>query len=131
MVSELKIIMIPDSKIKQIREELDFCKRPLFFFHDDPDGVCSFLLMYRHVKEGKGICIKSSPKVDMKFLPKVEEYQPDKIFILDLALVNQDFLDAVKVPVIWIDHHDPADREHVKYYNPRIEDPKDNTPVSY
>ncbi|MBW2991608.1 hypothetical protein KY345_00130 [Candidatus Woesearchaeota archaeon] len=123
--------MIPEKQIKEIREELEYCKRPLFFFHDDPDGLCSFLLLYRYVGEGKGICVKSSPKVDSKFLPKVEEYSPDKIFILDLALVNQDFLDKVKVPVIWIDHHDPIERDKVKYYNPRLEDPKDNTPVSY
>jgi nanoRNase/pAp phosphatase (c-di-AMP/oligoRNAs hydrolase) len=123
--------MIPDKQIKDIREELEYCKRPLFFFHDDPDGLCSFLLLYRFIGEGKGIVVKSSPKIDINFLPKVEEYQPDKIFILDLALVNQDFLDAVNVPVIWIDHHDPMHRDKVKYYNPRIEDQKDNTPVSY
>jgi len=123
--------MIPEKQIAEIREELTYSQRPLFFFHDDPDGVCSFLLLYRYAKEGNGICIKSSPKVDIKFLPKIEEYKPDKIFILDLALVNQDFLDAVKVPVIWIDHHDPVERENVKYYNPRIQDHKDNTPVSY
>jgi hypothetical protein len=123
--------MIPDKQIKEIREELQYCKKPLFFFHDDPDGLCSFLLLYKFVGDGKGIVIKSSPKVDINFLPKVEEYQPDKIFILDLALVNQDFLDAVKVPVIWIDHHDPIQREKVRYYNPRIENQKDNTPVSY
>lgn len=123
--------MIPEKQIKEIREELKYCKRPMFFFHDDPDGLCSFLLLYRYVKEGKGIIIKSSPKVDSKFLAKVEEYQPDKIFILDIAMVNQDFLDAVKVPVIWIDHHDPMDRDKVKYYNPRLENSKDNTPVSY
>jgi hypothetical protein len=123
--------MIPEKQIKEIREELEYCKRPLFFFHDDPDGLCSFILLYKFVGEGKGIVIKSSPKVDINFLPKVEEYQPDKIFILDIALVNQDFLDAVKVPVIWIDHHEPMERDNVKYYNPRIQDQKDNTPVSY
>jgi len=123
--------MISEKQIKEIREELDYCKRPLFFFHDDPDGLCSFLLLYKYTKEGKGIVIKSSPKVGVQFLPKIEEYGPDKIFILDIALVNQDFLDAVNVPVIWIDHHEPMERIKVKYYNPRIDDPKDNTPVSY
>ncbi|MBW2992501.1 hypothetical protein KY345_04760 [Candidatus Woesearchaeota archaeon] len=123
--------MISEKQIKEIREELDYSKRPLFFFHDDPDGLCSFLLLYKYVREGKGIVIKSSPKVGVQFLPKVEEYGPDKIFILDIALVNQDFLDKVKVPVIWIDHHDPLDRDNVKYYNPRLNDADDNTPVSY
>lgn len=123
--------MISKKQIDQIKEELDYCKRPLFFFHDDPDGLCSFLLLYKYVREGKGIVIKSSPKVDSTFLPKVKEYGPDKIFVLDIAMVNQDFLDAVDVPVIWIDHHDPVERTGVKYFNPRLENQKDNTPVSY
>ncbi len=122
---------LTDKQYKQLRDELDHCKKPLFFFHDDPDGLCSFLLLYRHIKEGKGICIKSSPKVDASFIRKVEEYGPDKIFILDLALVNQDFLDAMKVPVIWIDHHQPLERDNVKYFNPRVADSKDNIPASY
>lgn len=122
---------LTDKQYEQLKDELNNCTKPLFFFHDDPDGLCSFLLLYRHVKEGKGICIKSSPKVDVSFVRKVEEYQPDKIFILDLALVNQDFLDAVKVPVIWIDHHEPLERHNVKYFNPRILDSTDNIPVSY
>jgi len=122
---------LTDKQYEQLKDEIKNCTKPLFFFHDDPDGLCSFLLLYRFVKEGKGICIKSSPKVDISFVRKVDEYQPDKIFILDLALVNQDFLDAVKVPVIWIDHHEPLERDKVKYFNPRIKDPTDNIPVSY
>ena len=85
--------MLNQKQIKQIREELETCKRPLFFFHDDADGLCSFLLLYRFIKEGKGIIIKTTPRVDEKFLRKVEEYGPDKIFIVDIAIVDQYFLD--------------------------------------
>lgn len=111
--------MLRESDYKKIREELDNCKRPLFFFDDDADGLCSFLLFYRYLKEGKGVCVKSKPMVDLKFAKKVEEYQPDKVFILDKPLVDQDFLDKIKVPIIWVDHHEPVDREKVKYFNPR------------
>ena len=123
---------LTEKQYKEIRDELDTCKKPLFFFHDDPDGLCSFLLLYRYVREGKGICVKSNPKVDYKYVRKVEEYQPDKIFILDLALLEDDFVDNVKVPIIYIDHHGPIEvAKKVKYFNPRIHDKKDNLPVSY
>ena len=122
---------ITEKQIDEIRKELENSFRPLIFFDDDPDGLCSFLLLYRLIKEGKGIVVKSSPELDEKFLQKVEEYKPDKIFILDKPMVSQDFLDKIKVKVIWIDHHEPVKRKKVTYYNPRINDDKDNKPTSY
>ena len=89
------------NQIHQIRESLDSCKNPLFFFDDDQDGLCSFLQLYRYKGEGKGIIVKTTPKLGALFARKVEEYHPDKIFILDLAAVEQEFLDGIKVPVIW------------------------------
>jgi nanoRNase/pAp phosphatase (c-di-AMP/oligoRNAs hydrolase) len=71
------------------------------------------------------------PRIDEKFLRRVEEYQPDKIFILDVAIVDQYFIDEVKKPVIWVDHHEPMDRDKVKYFNPRVKDPKKNVPATY
>ena len=122
---------LTNEQIEEIREELDNCKRPMYFFHDDADGLCSFLLLYRHKKEGKGVVVKSVPKLDGKFIRKVEEYLPDKIFVLDIAMVEQEFIDKAKVPVIWIDHHEPLKRHNIKQFNPRINDKKDNTPVTY
>ncbi|MBW2980684.1 DHH family phosphoesterase [Candidatus Woesearchaeota archaeon] len=118
------------TQVKQVREELITCKNPLFLFHDDPDGLCSFLLLYRYIREGHGIAVKSVPRIDEKFLRKVEEYSPDKIFIVDVAIVDQYFIDEVKRPVIWIDHHEPLDRAKVKYFNPRVKDPKKNVPAT-
>jgi len=113
--------MLPEKQIKEIREELQNCKRPLFFFDDDADGLSSFLLLYRYAREGRGVVIKTNPNIDNKFLKKVEEYQPDKIFVLDVAEVEQDFIDKVKVPIIWIDHHGPYERNgNIKYFNPRL-----------
>ncbi len=106
-------------EIKRIREELDFSKNPLIFFHDDPDGLCSFLLFYRHLREGKGVIVKTRPLIDMKFFRKVEEFDPDKIFILDIAQAEQEFIDAAKRPIIWIDHHGEQKHSNVIYYNPR------------
>ena len=122
---------ISKNQIKQLMEHLDNCKRPLFFFDDDQDGLCAFLQLYRYKKEGKGIIVKTTPKLGTVFLNKVQSYEPDKIFILDIADVEQGFLDKMNVPVIWIDHHGPFERENVKYFNPRISEYEDNQPTSY
>ncbi len=122
--------MITKKEIEQIKEELDSCKNPLFFFHDDPDGLTSFLMLYRYVGSGHGIVIKTTPKIDEKFVSKVDEYSPDKVFILDIAMVEQEFIDKVNVPIIWIDHHEPLDRQGVMYFNPRIHDKSNNIPAS-
>ena len=111
--------MLTEKEIKRIKDELDSCKNPLYFYDSDPDGLCSFLLFYRYKHEGHGVIVKSNPFLNEKFLHKVEEYQPDKIFVLDIANVDQDFIDKVKVPVIWIDHHTPLERSKVLYFNPR------------
>ena len=108
---------LTQEQVKSIREELDNCKNPLYFFHDDPDGLSSFLLLYRYKKEGNGVIVKrATPQVDEQFLAKVEEYNPDKIFILDIAVVDQGFIDNVKAKVIWIDHHTPIKLENVKIF---------------
>lgn len=124
--------MLDSKDIQRIREELDNCKNPLYFFHDDPDGLASFLLLYRHIGEGHGIPVKATPSVDAKFIGKIEEYHPDKIFILDLALVGEEFMEKareLRVSVVWIDHHEPQ-QTNALYFNPRIKNPKDSTPVS-
>ncbi len=127
----LVINMLNKGQYKQILEELDNCKRPIYFFHDDADGLCSFLQLYRYKKEGKGVCVKSQPKVDERFFKVVKEYQPDKIFILDLAILTEDFVDEFrKIPIIWVDHHGPAEIKGVKYFNPRTENKDDNVCVS-
>ncbi|MBN2112019.1 DHH family phosphoesterase [Candidatus Woesearchaeota archaeon] len=112
--------MIPEKQINELRDELRHCKRPIFFFHDDPDGLCSFLLFYRYIKEGKGVVIKTHPKISEMFIRKVEEYGADKVFVLDIAMVDQEFIDNVHLPVVWVDHHDPLERDNVKYFNSRV-----------
>lgn len=114
--------MLTEKENKALREELETAKRPLFIFDDDPDGLCSFLLCYRFIREGKGVIKKSSPKITAAFLRRVEEYNPDKVFILDVPIVEQEFIDGAGVPVIWIDHHGPYERHGVKYFNPRNHD---------
>tara|TARA_Y100000310_G_scaffold291681_1_gene319800 strand:+ start:5215 stop:6246 length:1032 start_codon:yes stop_codon:yes gene_type:complete len=122
--------MLGEKQYKELKKELDECQRPLFFFDDDPDGLSAFLLFYRYKGEGKGIIVKTHPKLDLTLLPKVEEYNPDKIFILDVAVVEQEFVDKCKRPVIWVDHHGPSDINNVKYFNPRLKDKGKHCPTS-
>jgi single-stranded DNA-specific DHH superfamily exonuclease len=122
--------MLTEKEIKQLRDELVTAKHPIFFFHDDPDGLASFLLLYRMANEGKGVVVKASPRLAGNiFASKVDEYGADKVFVLDLATVEQEFIDAVKVPVVWIDHHAPLQRENVRYFNPKTRG--EGTPVAY
>jgi hypothetical protein len=122
--------MLTEKEIKELREELANSKNPLFFYDDDPDGVCSFILMYKIHREGKGIVVKSAPKLDMRLFHKVEENTPDKVFILDVPMVDQELVDKIKRPTFWIDHHGPFDIKGLKYYNPRIKDPSAYIPTT-
>ncbi len=112
-------MMLEPAEIMRIKEELKNSQRPIFLFHDDADGLCSFLLLYRYIREGKGVVVKSRPSVDLKFVKPVIEYEADKAFVLDIAILKQEFVDEVKRPVIWIDHHKPGDLDNVLYFNPR------------
>jgi single-stranded DNA-specific DHH superfamily exonuclease len=122
--------MLTDEQMKEIKEELMSSERPLFFFHDDADGLASFLQFYKQVGIGKGIMVKSTPKVDDRFIKSVENYGPDKIFALDLAIIEQDFVDKINKRIIWIDHHDITDVKGTRYYNPKQNKKGDNTCVS-
>ena len=52
------------------------------------------------------------------------------MFILDLAIVDESFAGKAKVPIVWIDHHQPLKVSKVKIFNPRIKDKDDGTPVT-
>ncbi len=123
--------MISEKQLDEIRGFLKKSENPLFFFDDDADGFCSFLLFKKYVDKGKGVVIKSSPVLDVSFLRKVEEYSPDFVFILDKPMVSEEFVEGVHVPIIWVDHHAPVDVKGVRYYNPRVNNPDIYLPTSY
>ncbi|MBI4144892.1 DHH family phosphoesterase [Candidatus Woesearchaeota archaeon] len=114
--------MLTDSEVIKVKDHLDNCQRPFIFFHDDPDGLASFLLFYRYKGEGRGYPLKAFPRLTAEHAAKVHEYGADKVFVLDIALADQEFFDALGVPCIWIDHHSPQERTKVEYYNPRKRD---------
>ncbi len=123
--------MITEKQIEEIRGYLKKAENPLFFFDDDPDGLCSYLILKKYIDKGKGVVLKTKPILEEGFYMKIQEYNPDYVFILDIPIVQQEFLDKVNVPVIWIDHHQPLDRKGVKYFNPMLKDSKNNKPTTY
>jgi len=114
----------------EVKKELALAINPLILYDDDPDGLCSFLQVYKFIGNGHGYIVKKSPRITEEYLNKVEEYGPDKIIILDIVMVDQEFIDKVRVPIIWIDHHDPQNRSGVLYHNPRVKKSDNNIPTS-
>lgn len=120
--------------LKDIREKILDAQNPLIFFDDDPDGVISYILIRRMIDfKGSGTIVKSSPILKKIYLNKVIEKNPDLVIILDKPKVEDEFLNKVKVPIIWIDHHQPQNPEskNIIYFNPRNYDDGDNRPTSY
>jgi len=123
--------MIPKEKLQEIKDYLHKSENPLFMFDDDPDGLCSYLLLKKYIDKGKGVVIKGPPEIDLNFLRKVEEYSPDFLFVLDKPRISQDFVNKVNVPIIWIDHHPLRGTKGIHHYNPLIWDKNDNRPTTY
>jgi single-stranded DNA-specific DHH superfamily exonuclease len=116
--------MLSKKDLQQIRDSLENSQNPLFFFDNDVDGFCSFILLQKAIGRGKGVAIKSFPELDKTYLRKVEELNPDHIFILDKPLVSKEFIEGVfekSIPLTWIDHHEveinKEIREMISYFN--------------
>ena len=128
--------MLTRKQIKEIKEHLGNSQSPVFFFDNDLDGLCSFLLLQRFLGRGKGVQIKSFPCLTGEYFRKVNELNADYIFILDKPLVSAEFLENARqfnIPVVWIDHHDINRKEiseFVNYYNPLLNKNKTNEPVT-
>ena len=118
--------MLTEKQISEIREHLDSSQNPLFFFDNDTDGMCSFLLLRRYLGRGNGVAIKSYPYLDESYSRKIRELEPDKVFILDKPEVSEEFFDYCRqrnLPVVWIDHHEAHSPKDVFYYNPMSNKP--------
>ena len=124
VVIEMKIRHNRYNSLKEmydmINKEIKDSVRPIILFHDDADGLSSFLLVYRMVSDGRGIPVKSAPKVDDRFIKKANDYQGDKVFVVDVPILTQKFVDSVNKRIIWIDHHPIIDIKGIRYYNPRF-----------
>ncbi|MDD5012233.1 MAG: DHHA1 domain-containing protein [Candidatus Nanoarchaeia archaeon] len=127
--------MLTKKQISEIREHLEKAQNPIFFFDNDNDGLCSFLILRRYLGRGKGIAVKSFPDMNAEYFRRVNELNADYIFILDKPVVNEEFFEEAKkfnIPVVWIDHHEVQVKipNFIYYYNSAFHGKK-NEPVTY
>ena len=129
--------MFTKKQINEIKNHLSKAQNPLFFFDNDPDGLCSFLLLQRFIGRGKGVAIKTFPELSAEYFRKVNELNADYIFVLDKPLISDEFFKEamqINIPVVWIDHHETNVKKipkFVNYYNPLLNSSKTNEPVTY
>jgi single-stranded DNA-specific DHH superfamily exonuclease len=120
--------------IEEIREIIKKSSNPIFYFDNDVDGLCSFLLLRRYCEKGKGVVIKSFPELDASYARKVRELNCDYIFVLDKPKISKGFIEQIKPNMlIWIDHHPNnigVEKDNFIFFNPTISI-KINRPTTY
>jgi len=129
--------MLSNKEVAEIREHLERAQNPVFFYDNDADGLCSFLLLRRYLGRGKGVAIRSYPGLGEQYARRAEELKADYIFVLDKPILDKKFVDEIEkmnLPLIWIDHHDMpngAEGANLKEYNTSKNQDKKGEPVSY
>jgi len=89
--------MLTEKQVKEIRTHLEKAQNPLFFFDNDPDGLCSYLLLRRAYGKGKGIPVRSFPDLNVGYFRRIEELNSDYVFILDKPIVSEEFLKEAEI----------------------------------
>ncbi len=102
--------------LKKLDELIKRSHNPYFFFDDDPDGLSSFLLLYKKYQKGKFSVVRGKPQVGQNYLNVALRNNADLIVILDKPEMNEEF-EHSHVPIVWIDHHPPI-KTKAHYFNP-------------
>jgi single-stranded DNA-specific DHH superfamily exonuclease len=134
--------MLTEKQILEIREHLDRAQNPIFYYDNDADGLCSFVLLRKYLDRGKGVAVRSFPDLNIGYARKAVELKSDYVFILDKPVLGKEFLeeiDKIGLPVVWIDHHEVPIEDYEKdfkdlfVYNPTRNggDDKSSEPVTY
>ncbi len=133
--------MLSEKQIVEIREHLEKAQNPVFFYDNDCDGLCSFLILRRYLGRGKGVAVKSFPDLNSQYARKARELNADYVFVLDKPLVSKEFVQEISelgMQLVWIDHHSVEnekleDFKNVYAYNPTKLEGKmrSEEPVSY
>lgn len=95
-------------KVDSVLEHLNRAQNPIFYYDNDCDGLCSFLLLRRLIGRGVGIPIRSYPELDESYAGHAERNNADYVFILDKPVLNRKFIESIHklgIPIVWIDHH--------------------------
>jgi len=108
--------MLTEKQINEIKEHLEKAQNPVFYYDNDVDGLCSFLLLRKFIGRGKGVAVKSYPDLNVQYARRAQEFNADYIFVLDKPLISKEFvseIDKMQLPLVWIDHHDIEGSEKV------------------
>jgi hypothetical protein len=100
--------MLSEKQVKEVKEHLEKAQNPIFYFDNDNDGLCSFLLFRRYLERGKGVAVRSYPDVDAGYARRASELGADYVFVLDKPVISKEFVEAViglGLPMVVIDHH--------------------------
>lgn len=100
--------MLTDEQIKEVREHLETAQNPIFYYDNDADGLCSFLILRRFLGRGNGVAVRSYPDLDVSYARKARELNADYVFVLDKPVLSREFVEEINkmgLPFVWIDHH--------------------------
>ena len=133
--------MLSKKQLLELKEHLEKAQNPIFYYDNDCDGLCSFLMIRRFLGRGKGVAVRSFPDLNRDYARKAKELNADYVFILDKPIVSREFIEEINklnLPIVWIDHHliDSAlDKEfnNISVFNPLRNkgDEKSEEPVTY
>lgn len=132
--------MLTAEQVEEIKEHLNRAQNPVFFYDNDADGLCSFLILRRYLGRGKGVAVRSYPDLNASYAKRAQELNADYVFVLDKPVVSKEFieeLDKIGLPIVWIDHHDMPEIEgkfeNLHIYNPAKNKGKNKSdePVTY
>ncbi len=119
--------MLTKKQQQTLKEHLERSQNPVFFYDNDADGLCSFLLLRRWLGRGKGVAVRSYPDLDVGYAKRAQDLRADAVFVLDKPVLSQAFVDEIALqglPFIWIDHHAVQEgqiekkRDNFFIYNP-------------
>lgn len=132
--------MLSPEQVSEIKEHLERAQNPLFYYDNDADGLCSFLILRRFLGRGKGVAVRSFPELNESYARKAKELDSDYVFVLDKPVMSKEFVEEINklgLPIIWIDHHDlPSEKfekdfDNLYIYNPARNEKKSEEPVTY
>src|SRR3989344_5099170 len=134
--------MLSEKQLIEIREHLEKAQHPLFFYDNDADGLCSYVILRKFIGRGKGVAVKSFPELNASYAKKAQELDADYVFVLDKPVVSREFVEELNklgLTMVWIDHHEiqsdinEKEFKHLFIYNPALSHGKDKSfePVTY
>ncbi|MEK6856172.1 MAG: DHH family phosphoesterase [Nanoarchaeota archaeon] len=127
--------MLSKKQMNELRGHLERTQNPIFYYDNDADGLCSFLLLRRFLGFGQGVAVRSYPDLNGDYALKAEKIKADCIFVLDKPTLSNEFVERISkigIPLIWIDHHDVPQNfqgDNLFIYNPS-RDKKEKMPTS-